>query len=409
MKIIISESQLKYINEALGIPDNILDAAELIYDKITQDIKTIKYKEDDGYEFENNVDITLGHKKKIKIDKFVLKIDIENLLKDGSKPEIISMGMGQTFMFDSDILMKITKPSTNAQLHITFAVADDWEPKDLYNAFIHNKGESISSIAHELKHKYDKQSKKTDLIGKDAEYQATQQYGSFGIPAIDNVFMRYLYYINATESLVRPVEVGSELRSGNISKSQFMDFLNNNRVYKELKEIADYSYEKLVDSLISQMGRVEALLDHADIDYEDMSDEEKINEIFGIVYATLVNTKMSIFVDMTTNRRDEFINMLRQFMGVDENEDKIEKVRRKFFNYLVKFQKDPTQFFKSEIDNFNYFARKMLKKISKLYALAKDDEEVNESILNWDLHQKLMEKKYGKRKIETKINFLKIV
>ena len=44
----------------------------------------------------------------------------------------------------------------------------------------------------------------------------------------------------------------------------------------------------------------------------------------------------------------------------------------------------------------------MLKKISKLYDMAKDDEQVSESILNWDLHQRVMEKKYGKRKIETK-------
>jgi hypothetical protein len=39
--------------------------------------------------------------------------------------------------------------------------------------------------------------------------------------------------------------------------------------------------------------------------------------------------------------------------------------------------------------------------IGKLYAMAKDDENMNESIQNWDLHQKLMEKKYGKRKIST--------
>ena len=43
-----------------------------------------------------------------------------------------------------------------------------------------------------------------------------------------------------------------------------------------------------------------------------------------------------------------------------------------------------------------------LKKISKLYAMAKDDEQVSESIINWELHQQIMEKKYGKRKIETK-------
>ena len=40
--------------------------------------------------------------------------------------------------------------------------------------------------------------------------------------------------------------------------------------------------------------------------------------------------------------------------------------------------------------------------------MAKDDEQVSESILNWDLHQKVMEKKYGKRKIETEIRDWKL-
>ena len=48
----------------------------------------------------------------------------------------------------------------------------------------------------------------------------------------------------------------------------------------------------------------------------------------------------------------------------------------------------------------------MLKKIGKLYAMAKDDDQpVSESILNWDLHQQIMEKKYGKRKISTTYNY----
>ena len=40
--------------------------------------------------------------------------------------------------------------------------------------------------------------------------------------------------------------------------------------------------------------------------------------------------------------------------------------------------------------------------------MAKDDKQrVSESIINWELHQKLIEKKYGKRKIETKFKFKK--
>ena len=37
--------------------------------------------------------------------------------------------------------------------------------------------------------------------------------------------------------------------------------------------------------------------------------------------------------------------------------------------------------------------------------MAKDNDEMNESIINWDLHQQLMEKKYGRRKIETELKF----
>ena len=69
---------------------------------------------------------------------------------------------------------------------------------------------------------------------------------------------------------------------------------------------------------------------------------------------------------------------------------------------MKKQSKTILDIFEDEIENFNFFANKMLKKISKLYAMAKDDEQVSESIINWELHQQIMEKKYGKRKIETK-------
>jgi hypothetical protein len=95
------------------------------------------------------------------------------------------------------------------------------------------------------------------------------------------------------------------------------------------------------------------------------------------------------------------------FLKDEDEEKKMDKLRDKFFNYVTKFKDNPTQFFKDECEKFNYVSTKMLKKISKLYDLAKDDDEVNESIINWELHQQLLEKKYGKRKIETEIKFKK--
>jgi hypothetical protein len=62
-----------------------------------------------------------------------------------------------------------------------------------------------------------------------------------------------------------------------------------------------------------------------------------------------------------------------------------------------------------ECERFNYITTKLMKRIAKVYSLIPDEKEkTNESILNWDLHQQLMEKKYGKRKIETKIKDWKI-
>lgn len=44
---------------------------------------------------------------------------------------------------------------------------------------------------------------------------------------------------------------------------------------------------------------------------------------------------------------------------------------------------------------------KLIKRISKVYSLIPDKkEQTNESILDWELHQKLMEKRYGKRPIQ---------
>ena len=407
--IIITENQLRLITEALGVPDSILDAAEKIYDLIGQDLKSITTK-DEKYEFSNEVDIELGDKKKINIEDFELVVNIEEYPKQiKGKPVIISMGMGQSFHFDRKVMMKRIQKSETAEIEITYGVGENWEPSDLYDVYVEDRSEHLGSIAHELKHKYDKQSKELDLIGRDAEYRATHNYGSFGIPIIDGTFMRYLYYTTIAENLVRTTEVASQLKSDNITKSQFKDFLSNNRVYRELLEIKNFTFEKLIEGLRKDMDKVDEVLIHIDEDPSELTEEQKIRRILEIVYINLVNTKMSTFIDMTSNSRDELRSLFRGLMGSslvdDEEEKKMDKLKNKFANHISKYKGNTTQFFKDEIENFNYIATKMLKKIGKLYAMAKDDQPVSESIINWELHQKLMDKKHGKSKLETEFKF----
>ena len=407
--IIISENQLRLITEALGVPDSILEAAEVVYDLVAKDLKSITTK-DEKYSFSNDVDIELGGKKKIKIRDFELVVNIEEYQSQiKGKPIIISMGMSQSFTFDRGVMMKKIVKSETAEMEITYGVGENWEPSDLYDVYVEDRSEHLGSIAHELKHKYDKQSKEFDLIGRDAEYRSTQSYGSFGIPIIDGTFMRYLYYTTIAENLVRATEVASQLKTNNITKSQFKDFISKNRVYKELVEIKNFTFKKFIQGLRNDMDGIDRVLNHINEDPSELTEGQKINRILELVYINLVNTKMSVFMDMTGSVGDNFRSLLRGLTGSsigDEEEGiKMEKMISKFSNHISKYRGNTLQFFKDEIENFNYIATKMLKKIGKLYAMAKDDETVSESIINWDLHQQSMVKKYGKRKIETDYKF----
>lgn len=410
--ILITESQLRLITEALGVPDNILDAADMLYDIVEQDIKSINTIQDD-YTFDGEINCELGDKKKIKIDSYELKVNIEEIEDEEGVLDIISMGMGGGFGFNRDNFMKENQPSTKLELSITFAVGENWSPEGLISKMEEERDDHVSSLAHEIKHKYDKQSKQFGLIGPDAEYQATQRRGNFGIPAIDRVFYRYMYYIHAIENLVRPTEVAYSMKRKNITKSQFKEFLENNRVYKELLEIKNFTFDDFISQLKEQEERLDKLLEHVNEDPSNMTIDEKINRVLELVYIDLVNNKMQLFVTMTEHAMDDFLRFGGQLgllpSGAEEKIKALEKtdeIRQKFLSQTIKYEKNPIKFFEDEFEKFQYVANKMLKKISKLYDMAKDDEQpVSESILNWDLHQQIMEKKYGKRKISTTYNY----
>jgi hypothetical protein len=414
--ILITEKQMKtlskkLISEALGVPDYVLDAAEILYDKVKEHIQSIDDAQEE-YEFDGYVDFVLGGKKKVEIDSYKLKVNVEEFNGYEGVLDIMSMGVAGKFNFNRDKYMKENEMLSLLELTITYAVGENWDPKDLIVELEKNKEDHISSLAHELKHKYDQQAKQFSLIGDDAEYQATQRKGNFGIKVIDNVFFRYMYYISGIENLVRPTEIASSMKSKNITKSKFMDFLRENRVYNELVEIRKFTFDDFITRLKEEEDRMDALLEHIDEDPSNMTIDEKINRVLEVVYIDLVNNRMEMFVKMTEHHMDTMIKFGAQLgllppnlQGRVEELKKTDEIRQKFLNYTIKFKNNPTKFFENEIENFNFVSNKILKKISKLYAMAKDDEQVTESIINWDLHQKLMEKRYGKRKIETKYRY----
>ena len=312
MRIIITESQLKILNEVVGVPENILDAAEKLYNEVEKHVKSIDTKEEE-YEFDGSLDVEMGTKKKIQITDYELTVKIEEVENYKGKPDIISMGVAQDFMFDRRILMKVSEKTAKLNLFITFVVGENWEPNELFESMENDKLNQTASLAHELKHKYDKQAKPFALIGKDAEYQAAQRVGTFGIPAIDRKFFRYAYFISGIENLVRPTEIASQMKSKNLKKSEFEEFTKTERVFQELNQIKNYTFENFIEDIKSNMERVDALLDFVGEDYSDMTDDEKIKAVLDLVYINITNHRAEIFMNMTADSMDDLIRMSSVF------------------------------------------------------------------------------------------------
>lgn len=412
-KVIITEKQYdliskNLISEAVGVPEFIMDSAEKLYDIVSAFLKKIDKKQDE-YKLKTNVNLPIGDEV---LRTLKLSVHTEELAGYKGKVEIASMGVSNAFKFDRGILMQINETSSEIELNVNFVTSSEWEPKDLYDRFVRDEVNTISVMAHELKHRFDRLKKKVELVGGTADYQAYSKGMSFGIPVIEE-FMRNSYFIQNAENLVRPTEIATRMIKKGITRDEFYEFITNDIVYVELKEIKNFSFEHLISGLKSQMGRCDELLKFVGLKPKTMSIEKKIEEVLRIVYVNIVNAKMEAFDNYFFDHYDMMVQqmgpLVKMFMEQAPNQEEKEKIRDKYIRYVIKYEGREIDFFKDECEKFNYIATKVMKKISKVYSLLPEEDktQTNESILDWDLHQKMMEKKYGKRPIETSYNFKK--
>ncbi len=407
MKIIITKSQLKLITEAVGVPEGIIQAGETLYEIVSNELKKINSKEEE-YEFNIFENIIVSD---ITFTKINIKIMVEEIDEYDGKPLIASMGARNTFRFDEGVMLQFNHISRTINLQINFIVSKEWDETELYQTFIEDEIKTKSIMSHEVMHRFQKQKQRNELIGRTADYQA---YSSgklnFGIPVLDK-FMRFSYFIQTAENVVRAPEIASRMIQKGVKKEDFLDFINNDEVFVELKEIRDFSYDYLIGKLYDEMKYVDRLLEHIDEDPTQMSDEEKIKSVLELVYVNLANLKSDIFDNYFYTASEKLRNLFgdnnKNLFGDNKNLNK-EKVRNNFNNHITKYRNREMDFFKDECERFNYVSTKLMKKISKIYSLIPDEKgQTNESILDWELHQKLMEKRYGKRPIQKSYNFKK--
>jgi len=192
-----------------------------------------------------------------------------------------------------------------------------------------------------------------------------------------------MYFVTVTENLVRPSELASIIDVEQVSRKDFLNFLTSNYTYKMLKEINYFSVEKFKKDLLEYLPMIEEILEELNVP-TNISDDEKINKFLDIFLITVKNAKASELSGMLIS------NFMEAVTGkIHPNK---EKYFTQFIKKLNKF-KNGQQFLEYQEKYFKFVTTKVMKKLSKLYAMTKKDN-TNESIVNWESYHKVVKPKY---------------
>lgn len=344
----------KNINEALGVPENIYETAIQLYDIIINKVEGLNVNSEGEYGFGVRGEFRIAD---YKFDSVEVTFSIE--YKDKlDNPEIIGMSVNNESRKTDDFRLKNVKSKT-LELEIKFLVSKSYDFNGFMDFLKSNRNMIIASFSHELKHFYVSNKKIYDNAQERALYDAVSRKG-FGVWPIDK-FLHDIYYTTVNESLVRPSEVSAAIRNNDISQKDFLEFLKDNDTYLNLKRISQFTYEGLRKELEEDIERVTQFLNRIDINTDNMTDKEKIDEILRLVMINVGNWTIKNYSETLTT------SFLEQLVGFEGEKQKV------FDKFVRRYQKFNTteEFFRFYEKLFHFVGKNMIKKISKLYAITK--------------------------------------
>jgi hypothetical protein len=369
------------IKEAVGVPANIEIVAQNLYNDIAKKLKNkeigpedvVKFKfinKDGRYSFADfnpnfiTVEFGLGTYSGDAIDNIT-----GNKITGGL---VHSMGFSKASKLNDVFDLVSVDTDGGIELNIDYAQPendDEWSGDKILNTMKNNADNTVSSLAHELKHAYDNYKKPVEKLVDRSNYAGFQRVRS-GVRPMDQ-FMFNMYFINQIENLVRPTESYVEMVSnGVVTKEQFLKFLLNSKTYKTLVKMRDYSFDDLKNELKEYEPQIDEYLDNTVNNYDSssMDIDEKVN-YFLKIFAIKISQKVhEVRKNMLT---PNIFQMLFGGGNPDAN-----NFLESTLGDLTKMMENPNKFYYTSIENMKKIAIKMMKKLSKLYSLIVKDKTV---------------------------------
>jgi hypothetical protein len=361
----------KVITEKLGVPDNILEVAEDLYKKILKVIPnsiTIEDLVEETFTITDNFDIS---------DMSIDTIYISFEFFEHDKNMLAGMSHSSEAELTKDLMMKSVPSDSEVKIKINIAGDKNMVGKNVKKILKDNSNQIMSVLSHELKHAYDNYKKPYENLKSRTHYALGQNFNLGAIQPI-NKFINYCYFIHEIENLVRPTEFASLMKSKKINKKDFYKFITENELFKKLNQIKNFTYEKLLEELKNDIPEIKEAFDVSDINYdEESSDEEIIDKLLKLFMINVINFKSQFMREILTT------NFIEQFIGLSGEK---QKFFDSFVHEIMKYKENYKGFIKKEEKHFKIVADNVIRKISKLYDLAIDNEpnEIKEITLVYD-------------------------
>jgi len=402
------------LNEKMGVPDGIEDAAEKIYSStaITLSDNSVqeyldKYIENTGRPvFSIPIPNILYGDEMITIVNHTVEfhnhIDIEPTISSMS----VSFG-GDPIRGTFTKMKNKTDPILEIFTHVVF----DFKKYSTQNIVDYFKGKDktkyISSISHELMHEYDNRKRKTTSFKDRARYNTESNFRA-GVKQIDD-FLHQMYYMNGIESAVRPSQVFTKLKKDGVTKSEFLKAIRNDDTWKSLEDARDFSVNGMIDEIVNDdisMNTIRKILD--DINAWDLVKGSKDDD-YSVVDAML----NLVFINISNMNRENLDQAIDKVISHDPfimlmpgTEKTLQDQYSKMMKDLNKYKNNHIGYYKSIEKYFKTEANKVMRKISKLYDMMPDNTISNDkSIIDRELHQKINNKKSDVTDTEIKESF----
>lgn len=367
------QETLQALEEALGIPDNIVEEAERVYEKFLELLESADGSKIVYEKFVSNFQLKLGKETYKDLTVKVYFESVPNLSKPVLKKFVAPL---LTALSIEKIKLRNLTDYENLTIELFVCVSSAEQQVLTKEVFKSQKEKMLSVIAHELHHSYSFSKQKSIVPKRMIDYKIVSRI-EIPVKAAQQFFDN-LYFVSAFEGLVGPSEIASKIVQRRIKKKDFVKFLDQDEIYKRLRRIENMEPVKFVEELKMSLQEIEAFLKKEGV-MESLEEDEKINKALAIIFERVV-------VKHREHLEDYVKSALQSILINFKTEEEIKKDLESLREYCLEMNGDFKKFEGRELE---YFLKKILKmkeiagvlrkRLAKLYDLC-FEEGVREEI-----------------------------